>query len=112
MVDLIDQVGQRVLRTAPWDPADPRFRKVDADGLRDALDLGRQQQIALAKLERVQAGETAVMSDRELDWWIEWELHPTDVASIPNPQRCGLLDIYIVAKSSHPTIRNYRLARG
>lgn len=111
MLDLVEQVGQRVMPTAPWEPTDPRFRKVNADSLREAIDVARHHGIALAKLSRVQAGDAVVMSSCELDWWIEWGVHPTDVASIPNPQQCGVLDEYLVAKASHPTIRDYRLAQ-
>lgn len=112
MVDLRDKAGQRVMPDAPWDPADRRFRKVHTDYFRDAFHLAARQVVALEKMASVVAGKTAVMSDQELDWLIAWDMHPTDVASMPNPQRLGLLDAYLVGKSSHPSLRAYRAAQG
>jgi len=112
MVDLADKVGQRVLPDAFWNPADRRFRKVEADFLTDALHLAASQVVALDKMRNVVAGETAIMSNQELDWLIDWDMHPGDVASMPNPARLGLRDTCLVARAGHPTMRAYRAAKG
>jgi hypothetical protein len=112
MVDLVEKAGQRVIPDATWNPADRRFRKVEASFLSDALHLAARQVVAIEKTARVVAGETAIMGDQELDWLIDWDMHPGDVVSVPNPQRLGVLDAYLVGKCDHPTMRTYRAARG
>lgn len=54
------------------------------------------EQIVRAKHAEILAGRTAVMSDAELDWLIDHDMHPANVVSIANPQRLGLLDVYLV----------------
>ncbi|HDR9103728.1 TPA: hypothetical protein QDB04_000502 [Burkholderia vietnamiensis] len=56
------------------------------------------------KFEEVNAGAAVVMSDKELDWALGNDLHPDDVVSIRNPNRLGLLDAYLVAKTNHPVM--------
>jgi hypothetical protein len=60
------------------------------------------------KLEDVKAGGAVVMSDAELDWLIDNDLHPTDMVSIRNPNQLGTLDAYLVAMKDHPVMRAER----
>lgn len=59
----------------------------------------------LKKLADIKADLSAIMSDAELDWLIDNDLHPSDVVSIRNPHQVGLLDAYLVAKKSHPVMQ-------
>lgn len=109
IIDALTKEGQRVLPSyEPPDPLDHRFRKVVADSFTAACEQAVFESIALQKIQRVASGETAVCSDRELDWLIEVGAHPTDVVSIPNPNRLGTKDIYLVAKSTHKVIQDAR----
>lgn len=47
------------------------------------------------KRQRVLAGERVVMSDEQLDRW-EADSMPTHVVSLPNPDRVGILDRWLV----------------
>lgn len=67
-----------------------------------------QSHITLEKLAQVKAGNTAVMSDEELDWLICQEKHPNDMVSLPNPNQLGLQDAYLVALKSHPVVQAAR----
>ncbi|WP_434715733.1 hypothetical protein [Paraburkholderia sp. A3RO-2L] len=60
--------------------------------------------IVRKKFEEVNAGAAVVMSDKELDWAIDNDVHPTDVVSIRNPNQIGTRDQYLVAKNSHPVM--------
>jgi len=106
MIDLLDRVGQRVLPTAP-SPQDLRFRKVEGDTLGEALDRAQMEANAIKKLRSIHNGDSVIMSDTELDWLIDQDVYPTYVVSIPNPNRCGLLDAFLVASKSHPTMKAY-----
>ncbi|KVP98205.1 hypothetical protein WJ96_06430 [Burkholderia ubonensis] len=64
--------------------------------------------VVLAKHAEVTAGSAVVMSDAELDWLIDNDLHPSDVVSIRNPHQMGTLDTYLVAKKSHPVMQAER----
>jgi hypothetical protein len=63
--------------------------------------------ITLQKIGHIAQGQSAVMSDQELDWLIDNDLYPLHVVSIPNPERCGLLDAYLVAHKTHPACLAY-----
>jgi hypothetical protein len=56
------------------------------------------------KFDEIEAGAAVVMSDKELDWALGNDMHPDDVVSIRNPHQLGLLDAYLVAKTSHPVM--------
>jgi hypothetical protein len=66
------------------------------------------EQVIRAKHVEILAGRTAVMSSAELDWLIDNDMHPTDVVSIPNPDRVGTLDVYLVGKSTCPPMQAER----
>lgn len=61
-------------------------------------------QIVLAKIAEVNAGLAVIMSDAELDWLADNDMHPKNVVSIRNPNQVGTLDTYVVAKSDHPVM--------
>lgn len=67
---------------------------------------------ALNQLDNLLEGKEQVMSEERLDWLIEQGLLPDDVVSIPNPNQCGILDKYLVGKTSCPTIASYRRRKG
>lgn len=104
IVDTRDKVAQQVIPTADNDPSDPRFRKVHADTLREAFEQATFESVALKKMARILAGSEEVMSTKEYDFLIDVGAMPTNVASIPNPQRMGLLDAWLVALSTSPSI--------
>lgn len=52
MIDLNDRVGQRVLADVPAQHCDTRFRKVQAESLRQALTRGRLQLLERGAIER------------------------------------------------------------
>jgi hypothetical protein len=106
MVDLLDRVGHRVLPGAP-SPQDMRFRKVQGSTLAEAMTRARMEVTSLNKLNSIHNGEAIVMSDEELDWLIDQDVYPASVVSIPNPQRVGILDAYLVAQKSHPCMKAY-----
>ena len=60
--------------------------------------------VVLAKHAELSAGTAVVMSDAELDWLIDNDMHPADVVSIRNPHQVGTLDKYLVAKITHPVM--------
>lgn len=64
--------------------------------------------IALNKISQVLAGEAVIMTDAELDWLVDNGKHPNNVVSIPNPERVGILDKYLVGLQSHPAMRAAR----
>lgn len=106
IVDLQARVGQRVQPSTPM-PQDPRLRKVEGATLRDAIDRAQMESAAITKLQVIQTGDAAIMSDVELDWLIDQDVYPTNAVSIPNPTRCGLLDAYLVASKNHPAVKAY-----
>lgn len=109
IVDLQDKVGQRVLPSAETPTElNLRFRKVNGETLREALDHAQWEVIALKKLQSIQSGNSVLMSDKELDWLIDQGVYPTSVVSIANPQRCGILDAFLVANKDHAAIKAYR----
>lgn len=111
IVDVLDKVGQRVLPSAE-SPQDRRFRKVRAETFSEALWKARNEVRTLGKLDSILAGQEVVMSDKELDWLIDHDLHPVDVVSMHNPGRVGILDAYLVGKVTCPTIRAFRALHG
>ena len=66
------------------------------------------EQIVLAKIAEVTAGQAVIMSDAELDWLADNDKHPRNVVSLRNPNQVGTLDAYLVAKSDHPTVKAQR----
>jgi hypothetical protein len=64
--------------------------------------------IARSKIAEVIAGSAVVMSDAELDWLADNDLHPKDVVSIRNPHQVGTLDTYLVATTAHPVMQAER----
>ncbi|MEX3983708.1 hypothetical protein AB4Y45_32520 [Paraburkholderia sp. EG287A] len=66
------------------------------------------ENIVIAKHAQVLTGEAVVMSNAELDWLIDRDMHPGDVVSIPNPNQVGLLDAYLVGKTTCPQLRAER----
>jgi hypothetical protein len=63
------------------------------------------------KRDQVLAGQTVIMSDRELNDWIDDGM-PGDVASMPNPNQVGTLDQWLVGLKSNPDIKAARVAAG
>ena len=62
------------------------------------------------KLRKIQAGEVVTVSDEE---FVLMAPHlADDVASIPNPHRCGVLDALRVGRRDTTEIRAYRLLHG
>jgi len=66
---------------------------------------------AQAKRDQVLAGQTAIMSDQELNDWIDDGM-PGDVVSMPNPSQVGTLDQWQVGLKSNPDIKAARVAAG
>lgn len=62
------------------------------------------ENIVIAKHAQVLAGQAVVMSNAELDWLIDRDMHPGDVVSIPNPNQVGTLDAFLVGKLTTPEI--------
>lgn len=62
----------------------------------------------IAKLAEMTADTAVIMSDADLDWLIDNGLHPADMVSIPNPQRVGVLDAYLVGYATCPVMRAAR----
>ncbi|RQR65403.1 hypothetical protein DIE18_02830 [Burkholderia sp. Bp9125] len=60
--------------------------------------------VVRSKFAQVKAGSAVVMSDAELDWLIDNDMHPADMVSIRNPNQMGTLDTYLVAMTSHPVM--------
>lgn len=60
------------------------------------------------KLQRIIDGE-AVVADNE---WLDGVDLPSDVAAIPNPDRVGLRDVYLVGKVDNPIIHEWRVKNG
>jgi hypothetical protein len=60
------------------------------------------------KRRMVLLGNTAVMSDQELDAWIDDGM-PCDVVSMPNPDQVGTLDPWVVGLKGHPVMRKARM---
>ena len=58
--------------------------------------------IVIAKHAQLLAGQAVVMSNAELDWLIDRDMHPSDVVSIPNPRQVGTLDAFLVGKLTTP----------
>jgi|TARA_R100000687_G_scaffold82859_2_gene83599 hypothetical protein len=54
-----------------------------------------REAIQREKRERVLAGEKVVMSNQELDGWSDAGM-PLNVVSLPNPDRAGLKDVWVV----------------
>lgn len=108
IVDTRDKVAQQVIPTADGDPLDPRFRKVHAETLHQAIEQATFESVALKKMARILAGSEEVMSTKEYDWLIDVDAMPTNVASIANPQRMGLLDAWLVALSTSPSMVAFR----
>lgn len=59
--------------------------------------------IEIEKLARILNGEKVVCSDKELDEFIKADMNNdvsvlNDVVSVPNPNRVGILDAYLVYK--------------
>lgn len=107
IVDTTDRVAQRVIPTAVSDPLDRRFRKICAETLPEAIDRATFESVAIKKLTRVLAGSEEIMTTKEYDWLIDADVMPTNVASIPNPQRLGVLDALLVGTSTSPSIVAY-----
>lgn len=110
-VDTLKQLAQEC-QTEEDHYQDRRFRVVFAQTEAEALENAQLAISALNKLDRIRAGEEVVMSDAELDCLIDLGEHPTNVVSIPNPRRVGILDAYVVGVISCPTIRKFRAERG
>lgn len=66
---------------------------------------------AQEKRDLVLSGKTAIMSDRELNGWIDDDM-PGDVVSMPNPDQAGTLDQWMVGLKSNPDMRAARVAAG
>ena len=62
------------------------------------------------KLREIQSGEVVTVSDDEFNLMAPHLAN--DVASIPNPHRCGVLDALRVGRCNAPEIRAYRLQHG
>lgn len=60
------------------------------------------------KLEAVLKGQAVIAGD---EWLNSVEL-PVNVVSIPNPDRVGTKDLYIVGAITNPTIAEYRKSLG
>lgn len=60
------------------------------------------------KMLRILTGEVVVASDE----WLAGADLPSDVTSIPNPNRVGLLDTYLVGKVDNPVIHQWRVENG
>ncbi|WP_157639775.1 hypothetical protein [Burkholderia ubonensis] len=60
--------------------------------------------VVRSKFAEVTAGAAVVMSDAELDWLIDNDMHPADMVSIRNPHQVGTLDTYLVAMKNHPVM--------
>lgn len=56
------------------------------------------------KLAQIKAGSAVVMSEAELDWLIDNDMHPADMVSIRNPNQVGTLDTNLVAMARHPVM--------
>lgn len=106
MIDTRDKTAQQVLPSyEPMaDQTDVRFRFVTAQSLQLAIEQAQFESVALKKIQRIIQGDSAVMSDRELDWLTLRDLLPTNVAQAINPNGLGILDRYFVARSDHPKI--------
>lgn len=112
IIDVEDRAGQRVIPEADSSLRDKRFRKVTADSFTEAYEKASFESRTLGKLECIEAGQEQIMSDKELNWLIDHDLHPRDVVSVHNSHRCGILDAYIVGKTTCPTIKAFRLKAG
>jgi hypothetical protein len=60
------------------------------------------------KLQRIMDGETVVADDE----WLDSVDLPSGVTSIPNPDRVGLLDVYLVGNLDNPVIHEWRVKNG
>lgn len=66
---------------------------------------------AQEKRDLVLSGKTAIMSDRELNDWIDDGM-PGEVVSMPNPDQAGTLDQWMVGLKSNPDMKAARVAAG
>lgn len=66
------------------------------------------EKIVRAKHAEILKGIAVVMSNAELDWLIDHDMHPADVVSIRNPNQVGTLDAYLVGKVTCPAIKAER----
>lgn len=60
------------------------------------------------KMQRILAGEAVVASDE----WLDQVDLPSGVVAIPNPDRVGILDAYLVGKVDNPVIHEWRVKNG
>ena len=63
------------------------------------------------KVEKLVNGEAVVMTNAELDF-LDENLESFSYVSIPNPQRLGILDAWLVAGLDHPIMLEYRKEKG
>ena len=63
---------------------------------------------AQGKMQRILDGEAVVASDECLE---QMDL-PSNVAVIPNPDRVGVLDAYLVGRMDNPIIHKWRMENG
>ncbi len=113
IIDVDAREGQRVLPGYEvQNRLDQRFRKVTADHFSEAYDKAVFESRTLRKLAGLLAGQEHLMSDKELNWLIDQDLYPLNVVSVHNVHRCGILDAYVVGKTTCPTIRAARVKAG
>lgn len=60
------------------------------------------------KLQRIMEGEAVVADDE----WLDSVDLPSNATSIPNPDRVGLRDVYLVGKVDNPIIHEWRVKNG
>lgn len=68
----------------------------------------REMRRNAGKLQRILDGETVVADDE----WLNSVDLPNNVAAIPNPDRVGLRDVYLVGKIDNPVIHEWRVKNG
>jgi len=111
IIDVQERTGREVVPTEQCSQ-DRRFRKVFAFYFSDALSKAEREVQILGNLDKILAGQEVIMSDADLDWLVDHDLYPDQVVSVPNPNRCGILDAYIVGMISCHTIHQFRLQHG
>ena len=71
---------------------------------KESSDLSTQD----PKLQRIMNGEAVVADDE----WLDGVDLPSNMAAIPNPDRVGLRDVYLVGKIDNPIIHEWRVKNG
>lgn len=67
------------------------------------------EKLIFDKVSKIAAGGIVVMSDAELDYLDNLDHESIFYVSAPNPDQCGILDRWIVAKKDHPAMLQKRL---